>query len=192
MAYPNCMFDVEEERFFGIEHKNASMLWYRQQNFNNGCKATPKCPDCPKGCYAYDTVSANQSTVARMAAALSSLATTNATGGWGGFLLKTPDLYGNRVTWNDTIIAGHSRGSAYPLHIGYYWKPTRLVFFCGLEDYQGTRGSGTIRRPLDKWDGKRGLSTPAPWVQGYQARAKALSLVPPEDMFGIGPFVRAP
>ena len=101
MAYPNCMFDVEEERFFGIEHKNASMLWYRQQNFNNGCKATPRCPDCPKGCYPYDTVSANQSTVARMAAALSSLATTNATGGWGGFLLKTPDLYGNRVTWND-------------------------------------------------------------------------------------------
>ena len=190
MAYPNCMFDVEEERFFGIEHKNASMLWYRQQNFNNGCKATPRCPDCPKGCYPYDTVSANQSTVARMAAALSSLATTNATGGWGGFLLKTPDLYGNRVTWNDTIIAGHSRGSAYPLHIGYYWKPTRLVFFCGLEDYQGTRGSGTIRPPLDKWEGKRGLSTPAPWVQGYQARAKALSLVPPEDMFGIGPFVR--
>lgn len=106
MAYPNCMFDVEEERFFGIEHKNASMLWYRQQNFNNGCKETASCPDCPKGCYPYDIVSANQSTVARMAAALSSLATTNTTGDWGDFLRKTPDLYGNLVTWNNTIIAG--------------------------------------------------------------------------------------
>lgn len=86
-------------------------------------------------------------------------------------------------------MTGHSRGSAYPLHISYYWKPKRLVFFCGLEDYQGTRGGGTIRPPLNKWAGKRGLSTPAPWVQGYQARAKALDLVPPQDMFGIGPFV---
>ena len=26
------------------------------------------------------------------------------------------------------------------------------------------------------------------WLQGYQERAKRLQLVPPEDMFGLGPF----
>ena len=27
MAYADCMFDVEEERLFGVEHTNSSMLW---------------------------------------------------------------------------------------------------------------------------------------------------------------------
>ena len=75
-----------------------------------------------------------------------------------------------------------------PLHIGYYWKPRRLVFFCGLEDCQGTRGAGSIRKPTSVWAGKPGLSSPAPWVLGYPERAKRLRLVPPFDMFGLGPL----
>ena len=79
--------------------------------------------------------------------------------------------------------------AADPLHISWYWKPQRVVFFCGLEDYEGTRGNGYIRRlPPSHWTAKVGLSTPAPWVQGYTERAKALRLVPPEDMYGLGPM----
>lgn len=112
MAYPNCMFDVEEERLFGIEHKNASMLWYRQRNYDNGCKTTAACPDCPKGCYPYDTVASKQSIVSRMAAVLATLGRANASEGWADFLLAAPDRFGNRVAWNRTVVAGHSRGSA--------------------------------------------------------------------------------
>ena len=34
---------MEEERLFGIEHTNASMLWYHQRNYNLGCKKTKVC-----------------------------------------------------------------------------------------------------------------------------------------------------
>jgi hypothetical protein len=203
-AYANCMFDVEEERLFGIEHANSSMLWYHEQNFRAGCKQSAACPDCPKECSPFQTVSQKESIVQRTADALTALAqqqqqhqtnTVNGTGtgtgtgsAWSDYLLPSPDRFGNRVRWNETIIAGHSRGSAYPLHIGYYWRPRRLVFFCGLEDYQGARGSGTIRKPENRWEGQVGLSTPAPWVEGYRERAKRLGLVPPSDMFGLGPF----
>jgi hypothetical protein len=191
MAYPNCMFDVEQERLFGVEHFNSSVLAWRQANWDNGCRQTASCPGCtPNGstCHPYNVVSQSESLVSRMAAALTALAEVDRAGGWGSFLLPEPDLYGNRIAWNHTIVSGHSRGSAYPLHIGYYWKPKRLVFFCGNEDYQGTRGLGTIRKPPSVWAGKTGLSTPAPWVIGYSARAKRLHLVPPEDMYGIGPM----
>jgi hypothetical protein len=36
MPYPNCMFDVEQERLFGIEHFNSSLLWWRQTNYDQG------------------------------------------------------------------------------------------------------------------------------------------------------------
>ena len=160
---------------------------YHQQNYEAGCKQSQLCPDCPKECSPYQTVSRNESIVQRTADALALLARSNDSA-WGSYLLPTPDLYGNRVAWNRTILSGHSRGSAYPLHIAYYWRPRRLVFFCGLEDYQGARGAGTIRKPFSHWEGQVGLSTPAPWVQGYQARAKMLGLVPPADMYGLGPF----
>jgi hypothetical protein len=162
-----------------------------------GCRQSLSCPGCSPtanrgqpNCYPYNTVSHNESIVARMEAALTTLAQSDSSSSsvWGEFLLPEPDLFGNRVAWNKTIVSGHSRGSAYPLHIGYYWKPRRLVFFCGQEDYQGKRGAGTIRRPPSSWAGKAGLSTPAPWVLGYPARAKALHLVPPEDMYGLGPM----
>ena len=110
----------------------------------------------------------------RNQAALTTLAVADPAAGWGDFLLPAPDLYGNTIKWNSTVVSGHSRGSAYPLHIGYYWKPRRVVFFSGQEDYQGTRGAGSIRRPVSPWGGKHGLSTPAPWVLGYRERAKRL------------------
>ncbi len=191
MPYPNCMFDVEQEKLFGVEHFNSSVLAWRQNNWNNGCSKTAACPGCsPNGstCHPYNVVTHNESIVARMEAALTRLSVIDPTGEWASFLLPEPDLYGNRVKWNNTVVSGHSRGSAYPLHIGYYWKPKRLVFFCGQEDYQGTRGLGTIRKSPSRWAGKTGLSTPAPWVEGYAARAKRLNLVPPEDMWGIGPM----
>jgi hypothetical protein len=190
VAYPNCMFDVEEERLFGVEYKNSSILWYHQQNYDNGCRKTPSCPECPRECSSHQTVSANESIVQRVADALTQLAHSNASSSWDDFLLpgNTTDLFGNRVAWNRTVLSGHSRGSAYPLHISYYWRPQRLVFFCGLEDYQGSRGSGFIRRPVSHWEGHVGLSVPAPWVEGYPARSKALELVPPEDMYGVGPL----
>lgn len=140
------------------------MLWFHEQNFRAGCKPSAACPDCPRECSPYQTVSQNESIVQRTADALTALAQTNGSA-WGRYLLPSPDLYGNRVAWNKTILSGHSRGSAYPLHISYYWKPQRLVFFCGLEDYQGARGYGTIRKPASIWEGQVGLSTPAPWVQ---------------------------
>ena len=45
-----------------------------------------------------------------------------------------------------------------------------------------------MHKPENPWEGQVGLSTPAPWVQGYQERAKKLQLVPPSDMYGLGPF----
>ena len=189
MNYAECMFDVEEERLFGIEHKNASMLWYHQQNFDRGCAKTAQCPECPRECSGFQTVSKNESIVTRVAGALTTLSRANASGGWAEFLLpgSSTDKFGNRVRWNNTILSGHSRGSAYPLHIAWYWKPRRLVFFCGLEDYQGTRGGGDIR-PAVKWAAQKGLSDPAPWVKAYAQRAKELDLVTPESMYGLGPF----
>ena len=187
MAYADCMFDVEEERLFGIEHKNASMLWWHQHNFDNGCKTTEACPECPRECSPFQTVSQKESIVQRAADALTMLAKNNGSG-WASYLLPAAERFGNRVAWNRTILSGHSRGSAYPLHIASYWRPKRLVFFCGLEDYQGARGSGGIRKPPNPWAGRKGLSVPAPWVQGYVARAKRLQLVPPEDMYGLGPM----
>ena len=50
--------------------------------------------------------------VARMEAALTRLSTIDPTGEWASFLLPEPDLYGNRVRWNNTVVSGHSRGSA--------------------------------------------------------------------------------
>jgi len=191
MAYPDCMFDVEQERLFGVERFYSSVLAWRQANWDSGCRKTSSCPGCSPNssvCHPYNVVPQNESIVARMAAALTALSQVDSAGGWASFLLPEPDLHGNRVAWNRTVVSGHSRGSAYPLHIGYYWKPKRLVFFAGLEDYQGTRGLGTIRKPPSIWAGKAGLSTPAPWVLGYAARAKRLHLVPPEDMYGLGPM----
>ena len=59
-------------------------------------------------CYPYNTDTSKESIVVRMEAALTSLATTNASGGWGTFLLAEPDLYGNWVRWNDTVLSGIS------------------------------------------------------------------------------------
>jgi hypothetical protein len=114
LAYPNCMFDVEEERLFGVEHANSSILWWHQQNFNNGCKKTASCPECPLECSSHQTVSQKESIVHRVADALTELSRTNASSSWGDFLLpnNTADFNGNRVAWNKTVLSGHSRGSA--------------------------------------------------------------------------------
>ena len=55
--------------------------------------------------------------------------------------------------------------SAYPVHITKYFKAPRLVLFCGLEDYVGSRGPD---------------SRPEPYI--YQMP----SLTPPAQIFGVG------
>ena len=66
MPYPNCMFDIEQERLFGVEHFNSSLLAWRQKNWDDGCRKTASCPGCsPNGstCHPYNAVAQNESIV---------------------------------------------------------------------------------------------------------------------------------
>ena len=69
------------------------------------------------------------------------------------------------MAWGKIVLAGWSRGSAYPVHITKYFKAPRLVLFCGLEDYVGSRGPD---------------SRPEPYIY------KMPGLTPPESIFGVG------
>ena len=72
---------------------------------------------------------------------------------------------GSNIAWAKIVLSGWSRGSAYPVHISKYFPVSRLILFCGLEDYVGLRGPD---------------SKPEPWI--YEMKGKT----PPEQIFGFG------
>ena len=74
---------------------------------------------------------------------------------WAGFLSKSAgDIgaqhaapSGQAMDWSKIVLSGWSRGSAYPVHITKYFAAPRLVLFCGLEDYVGSRGPDSRPEP---------------------------------------------
>ena len=65
---------------------------------------------------------------------------------------------GQAIDFSKIVLSGWSRGSAYPVHITKYFKAPRLVLFCGLEDYVGSRGPDSRPEP---YIGMKGLTPPA-------------------------------
>lgn len=159
---PNCEFDVEEERLFGGNRSAA--LWKHRD-------AQWQLVDVP------NSIMARVELLLRYAAAHQLTGST----GWATFLSdghgaghpppRDADRHakqapsGHAIEWSKIVLSGWSRGSAYPVHITKYFAAPRLVLFCGLEDYVGTRGPD---------------SRPEPYI--YEMKG----LTPPANIFGLG------
>ena len=158
----HCEFDVEEARLFGGNRSAA--LW--RSHLKPGSQ--------------YQLVDGANSIMSRTELLLRYAAQHNVSGSgaWSSFLSapsherqgrrapKAPAApSGGAMAWGKIVLAGWSRGSAYPVHITKYFKAPRLVLFCGLEDYVGSRGPD---------------SRPEPYIY------KMPGLTPPESIFGVG------
>ena len=161
---PMCEYNVEQARLWGGNLSAA--LWARRQTPNN-----------PKG-NPYSLVNATNSIMNRLDKALRFAAQHNIAGSdkWANFLAaakptSSKSTSGNSsscgatIAWSKLVLSGWSRGSAYPIHISKFFAVTRIVLFCGLEDYVGLRGPDSI---------------PEPWIAGMPSK------VPTNAIWGIG------
>ena len=148
IADPMCEFNIEQERLFG--GNQSAVLWsVAHRNPPN----------------AYALVNETNSITNRLDKALR-YATAHSSAGsprWSSFLVPSRDggsgepaasepdstaavptaaapSNGTTIAWSKLVLSGWSRGSAYPIHISKYYAVSRIVLFCGLEDYVGLRG----------------------------------------------------
>ena len=151
-----CEYDVEEERLFG--GNRSAVLWAKRSQ-------------------PWQTVNPVNSIMSRTELLLRHAAahSTASSAAWAGFLSTAGSRAtagqsrdapsGQAMEWSKIVLSGWSRGSAYPVHISKYFASPRLVLFCGLEDYVGSRGPD---------------SRPEPYIY------KLPALTPPAQTFGVG------